>query len=259
MMVSKNIAACLVVIAVLLLSNGGAGGGEVGSSQVFTSHFAVTFPASVDKGLAHRLADRLEHVYEAVGQKFSYFPKDPFSVVLYPHTQFHAATVSPTWAQAVFDGTIRLPIEEAGANRVGVRASGVADSILIHEYIHAMAHRLSDGHVPAWLSEGLALYFDGGLKPWNTARQGRTQEYRPLRQLQGDLLDFPAHDARVVYRESYDATRVLIARYGLGRVRQLLQRLSVMPEFALAFETELSDRYVDFEQNWLAEHELKGF
>jgi hypothetical protein len=142
---------------------------------------------------------------------------------------------------------------------MNLRAAGVPDSILIHEYIHAVAHRMSDGHVPAWLSEGLALYFDGGLKPWNKARVGRTQEYRPLRQLEGDLLDFPAHDARVAYRESYEATRVLIARYGLERVRQLLQRLSAMPDFAQAFETELPDRYVDFEQNWLAEHELKGF
>jgi peptidase MA superfamily protein len=258
-----------ILTAILLSTNGWVGsaasqkvmppehGIPPGFSHMFTPHFVVGFPESVDRRQVTRLADRLELVYEAVGKKFSYFPGHPFTVVLYSQAQFHEATVTPGWTQGIFDGTIRLPIKEIAGKQD--HAPSAPDSSLIHEYVHAVAHRLSGGHVPAWLSEGLALYFDGGVKPWNHTKVGRTEDYRPLRQLHGDLLDLSTHDARLAYRESYEATRVLIDRYGLGRVERLLRRLSVTSDFARAFEAELPDRYVDFEQNWLAEQELKGY
>ncbi|MBI4402395.1 MAG: tetratricopeptide repeat protein [Nitrospirae bacterium] len=221
---------------------------EANFDRLFSPHFVIKFLGSKHRATANAVAERLEMAYDEVGVKMSYFPAETFTVVLYPEGQFRDVTLSPDWARGLFDGRIHLPIEDQGTTRT----PAVSDAVLIHEYAHAVVHRLSAGHAPTWLNEGLALYFEGRATSWGhdiLARQA--DEIAPLSSLHGSFLGLPPRTAAVAYAESYWATQALVKRYGIVRVRQLLEALSVTPDFPKTFEAVLKDRYREFDATWM--------
>lgn len=224
---------------------------EARLNRLYTSHFIVAFPREISRRDANRVADRLELIARAIALQLSYLPAQPFSVVLYPPPQFHAATFTPPWTKAVFDGKIRLLVED--------RPGLLSEEVLTHEYVHAIVHRLSAGNVPAWLSEGLALFFDGGTKFWHRTTGQAKHDYLPLTTRHADLTSLSAADARAAYRHSYEVSRALLAQYGLVRVRLLLERLSHTPDFSSAFEAVMGERFAEFQRQWMAEQDRKGF
>jgi peptidase MA superfamily protein len=89
--------------------------------------------------------------------------RERLAVVVYPsRAVFHAATHAPEWANGVYDG---------GAVRIAALPSaelGVEITSLRHEVLHAQLHTV--GCMPAWLNEGLAMYFAGAppIRSWMT-------------------------------------------------------------------------------------------
>ncbi len=220
---------------------------EAGFDRLYSSHFAVKFEGSTDRRRVHEVANRLETVYNKVGRTFSYFPVEPFTVILHPDRQFQDATLSPRWAGGLFDGKIHLPMQGI------MRDRQAADRILSHEYTHALVDRISGGHAPAWLSEGLALHLEGRADTWGREVLARhTAEVAPLNSLHSDFLELSPRRATVAYAQSYQATKALIRRYGMDRVRKLLEALSVTPDFSSAFEAVFQDQYRDFDAAWIA-------
>ncbi|HKW86148.1 MAG TPA: tetratricopeptide repeat protein [Nitrospiraceae bacterium] len=220
---------------------------ESGFDRLYSSHFVVKFEGSTDRRKAHEVANRLEMVYNKIGRTFSYFPVEPFTVILHPDRHFQEATLGPGWAGGLFDGKIHLPVQRITKDQ---QAGG---RILSHEYTHAVIDRMSGGHAPVWLSEGLALHLEGKADSWGREVLARhAAEIAPLNSLHGDFLELPPHRATVAYAQSYQATKVLIRRYGMDHVRRLLETLSATPEFSSAFEAVLHDRYSDFDAAWIA-------
>ncbi len=221
---------------------------EAGFDRLFTPHFLVKFHGVPGRTAANLVAGPLEAVYDSMGQIFSYFPNGPFTVILYSDRRFREVTLSPNWAGGFFDGRILLSLERLPRNRASL------DAVLRHEFIHALVYRLSRGQAPTWLDEGLALYLGGGNRARDLgllARHG--EQVASLQALHGSFLDFPPRMAAMAYAESYGATRMLVQRYGLRRVRQLLQTLSVERDFSASFATVLGDRYRDFDAAWMAQ------
>lgn len=225
-----------------------AAAAEAGLDRLFSAHFAVKFRRSTDRAVAGAVADRLEGIYRTVGAQWSYFPTSRVIVVLYPRGQFQEAASGPDWAQGLFDGRIHLPVERVTGDPIS------ADAVLRHEYMHVVVHRLSGGQAPAWLHEGLALYVERGPeadRAWEReSRLIRAGERPPLAALHRSFLELPPGDAALAYAESYGAVRALLERYGTARVRRLLESLSLMPDFAEAFESLFHERYSDFDVTW---------
>lgn len=215
--------------------------------RLFSAHFMVNYEeGAANRAVAYELADRLEAAYEEVGRQFSYFPSGAFTVVLYPAGGFRAATLSPRWAHGLFDGTIHVAIEAVRQTPESV------GRLLIHEYTHAVVHQLGGGHAPAWLSEGLALYSEGGAKLWPGGWRSDPADGVPLGALRGSFLGLSPRAAADAYEQSLGATQALIQRYGMGRVRQFLETLPHMPDFPRAFEAVFQERYSEFEMTWNA-------
>jgi tetratricopeptide (TPR) repeat protein len=214
--------------------------------HLYTTHVVVKFLGTTDGALAHEASEYLEDVVATIGQEFGYVPVHPVTVVLYPGRRFQEVTGNPSWAHALFDGTIRLSAEKLKGNMKTMRAS------LRHEYGHALVQDLSGGRAPSWLSEGLAQYWEGGPMIQQAASPARDPgATMPLHALHGSFTGFSLAVARQAYADSYAATTALIARYGLGRVRELLASLSADVEFARAFERVFHERYPDFEATWM--------
>lgn len=216
---------------------------EARFDRLLSPHFVVLYQGEGTRGLAHEVAERLEAVYDEIGRMLGYFPDETVTVRLYPEEQFRAATLTPVWARAFFDGRMHLPSE-------GVRANAeTMERMLKHEYVHAVVYRLSGGHAPAWLNEGLALFGEGGA----SAEAGdllapHTGDLEPLSSLHGSFLGRSQRAASAAYAESDAAVRLLIQRYGLAKVRRLLEELSSTPDMQKAFERVFHERYRDFDR-----------
>ena len=235
-----------VVIQDRLLATRRESRAEAGMHRLFSPHFVVKFQSPADRHVARAVADRLELTYKTVGSRLAYFPPGSFTVILYSAPQFRHATFSPYWARGLFDGRIHLSLGGIAGD------PKVADSLLTHEYTRAVVHRLSDGHAPAWLSEGLALYFEGGAKPWGRDYLSRhAWELMPLQSLHGRFLELAPRAPRIAYAESYGAAKALIDRYGLVRVRELLAALAATPGFPSTFEKVLQAGYDEFDATWV--------
>jgi len=219
---------------------------EADLDVLYSAHFVVKFQGTTDRQLARDVADHLEQIFLGIGRELGHFPAKPIAVVLYPGRRFQEATLSPHWARGLFDGTLRLSVDGLRRKPVEVVTS------LRHEYTHALVHELSDGRAPAWLSEGLAQFFEGGPGAGEgQASIGSPDEVMPLHLLHGSFVGLPRRAARQAYADSFAATQTLIARHGLSRIRDLLETLATQQDFARAFESVLHERYRDFEAAWM--------
>ena len=147
---------------------------------------------------------------------------------------------------------------EAIHRRIGRRLEDVpAERTIVILYAPDRFSRHTD--TPAWLEEGLALYFEGRDRAWSREiLNANGVDLIPLHALHESFLGLPAGHARVAYAESYSAACVLIDRYGLKQVRRLLALLAETPDFSAAFETILKSPYHEFEAGWvLAERQRR--
>jgi Flp pilus assembly protein TadD len=223
--------------------------------QTGTRHFLIQFDGGENRDRAYQILDLLELAYRDVGQAFGVFPDEEITVILYSNEQFRDVTQTPSWTNGVYDGKIRLPAGGGAPDRA------LLAKVLYHEYTHVIVHELSDNLAPTWLNEGLAVYFEGlasgnlpGSQEVSTRSLARLSSggLLPLEALHGSFLEFSPAKAAVAYAESYSATRYLINRYGLPRVKELLQQLSATRPFDQTFETVFFLPYHDFERSWQA-------
>ncbi|MGH7208791.1 MAG: peptidase MA family metallohydrolase [Nitrospiraceae bacterium] len=216
-----------------------------------SSHFTVKFDGKEDYDTWTRVLDILEDGYRDIGQKFGYFPPKPIMVVLHTRESFHGATGSPAWADGLYDhilGRIKVPTQGALTDQAWLTR------VLRHEFVHALLHeRVGDRitAVPTWLNEGLAMQLAGD--PWPEIEQVVRGEVTlfSLRDLEGNWLGLPAHAATVAYLEGNSASRYLIDRFGMEKVREIIGLLATGQPFAAAMQDRLFMSYDEFERRWM--------
>jgi hypothetical protein len=172
--------------------------------------------AQLDEALG-AIADALSGVARLIG-----FPRRPaLTAVIYPGpSEMFAVTCVPHWAQAVYDGTLRLvavPDQPAGVPLLELR----------HEATHAqLTPVLPDA--PQWLQEGLAQYFsepEPEPKPrraWQDMLRNRT--WIPFESMDGTFFVFDkSRDADLAYGESLALVAFMQARGGNGAVAKAVR------------------------------------
>lgn len=105
----------------------------------------------------------LETAYQEFGELFGVFPVEAgrprISVVLYHRSQFDEVTGLGDWAGGVFDGTVRIPVEDFQREQRGLTR------VLRHELTHAFIDVVGGRNVPGWLNEGLAQLLEWPFLP----------------------------------------------------------------------------------------------
>ena len=182
--------------------------------------FTIGFDGPVQQKLAARAASVLSAAFWRIGKTLGAYPSAPINVILYAERQFHDITGAPEWSAGGFDGQIRMPVRGAAQNLVEF------DRVLIHELTHAMLKSVAPRNLPAWLNEGLAMYFEGRDAALSERRLTAARLFVPLAALQTSFARLNTAQAVIAYEESAFATRALVDRIGPAGVGQLLQDLS---------------------------------
>jgi tetratricopeptide (TPR) repeat protein len=181
--------------------------------------FAVMFEGPVEQRLATRATSVLGSAFWRIGKVIGAYPNAPINVILYTEKQFRDITGAPEWAGGGFDGQIRLPVRGALQNLPEF------DRILTHELTHAMLRSVAPRNVPAWLHEGLAMYFEGYDAAAVERALASARVFVPLSALQSTFARLNEAQATVAYAQSFFAASVLLERIGQPGLAQLLQDL----------------------------------
>jgi tetratricopeptide (TPR) repeat protein len=181
--------------------------------------FSIMFQGPAEEKLAVRATTVLGAAFWRIGKAIGAYPSNAITVVLYTDQQFRDITGAPEWAAGGFDGQIRLPVRGAAQN------PGEFDRVLTHELTHAMLRSVAPRNLPAWLNEGLAMYFEGHDAALGERRLAAARLFVPLAALQSSFTRLTALQAAIAYEESAMAARALVDRVGTGGVGLLLQDL----------------------------------
>ena len=177
----------------------------------------------------------LKEAYRQIGRELNYYPDQDITVILYNGKTFFDVTRSPGWAGGLYDGKIRIPIHGYEGQEKDL------ERILFHEYTHALVHLLAKD-CPLWLNEGLAEYFSAGELP-------RIRQVLPLNMMEKR---FPS-DGNVVavaYLQSYSVVSDMIDKFGLYRIKELLEVQKKHQDIRKSFKEVLYTDYDRFIENW---------
>lgn len=120
-----------------------------------SAHFDLHYYGEAAPELASDVLRALESDFEDIAAALNYTPKEPISVTLYTNQLFRDITRAPSWAGALNDGRIRVPVQ--GLNRVTAELAPVLKHELTHSFINEKTH----GRCPTWLQEGAAQFMEG--------------------------------------------------------------------------------------------------
>ena len=188
-------------------------------STVKDDRFSVMFEGPVEQKLAIRATAVLGNAFWAIGKAIGTYPNGPITVIFYSDQQFRDITGAPEWSGGQFDGQIRLPVRDA------LRSPQLLDRVLVHELVHAMVSQVAPRNVPAWLHEGLAMWFEDEDPAAARRTLSKLRVFIPLMQLQGSFMGLTTAQANIAYSESLFAAWALRERIGAAGLGQLLQDL----------------------------------
>lgn len=199
-------------------------------------NFKVQFSKFEHNEIKEIVVDILNNAHRTISSQMNFYPRKAVTVILYNEKSFFDITRAPGWAGGLYDGKIRVPVKGAEQNRT------LLERVLFHEYTHALVHAITR-KCPLWLNEGLAEYF-------SNSGSERIGQMIPLMKINSA---FRSRDSRVVavaYMESYSAVSLLIEKYGLYRIKELLERMAKGEKFQTAFRSIYYIPFSKFLKDW---------
>src|SRR5208282_5338129 len=120
-----------------------------------TAHFSLKYYGGAAPDLARGILRALEDDFRDLESQLDYTPPEPIGVILYTEQSFADITRAPSWAGAINDGRIRVPVQ--GLTDVTPDLARV----LKHELTHSFVGQKSRGRAPTWVQEGVAQWMEG--------------------------------------------------------------------------------------------------
>jgi hypothetical protein len=170
-------------------------------------------------------------------------------VILYTGQAFADITRAPSWAGAINDGRIRIPVQ--GLTSVTSELARV----LKHELTHSFIAQKSRGRAPTWLQEGVAQWMEGRRSNGaagalvELAGQGRAPG---LQMLEGSWMALSGGAASFAYAYSLAAVEAIIQSGGISDVSRLLDRIATSASIDAALRESLHADYADLDQQTVA-------
>lgn len=223
---------------------------DIDFEEVNRPHFIIRYDGAVNESIGRAVAAALDEEYYNLSQELRFSPQAPIRITLYMHREFQDVTHAPSWASALNDGEIRIPIEGASGITPKLRR------VLRHELTHSFVNARTKGNCPSWFHEGLAQLREGETRmdPYPRLRTAsETGELLPLWSLEGRLLNYRRDKALLVYAQALAATEYITARRGREALVRILELLGDGQTMNDALKTVVGLDYQEFQTAWEAD------
>jgi tetratricopeptide (TPR) repeat protein len=216
-------------------------------AQGESSHFVLHYEGKqTSEAFRGQIIAALESDFDDLVRDLGSPPRDNILVTLYTEQAFFDVTRAPTWAGAINDGKLRIPIN--GLNSLTPELARV----LKHELAHSFITQLSGGRAPGWLQEGIAQF----LEPKSLGGDGRqlsvlfkTQRNIPINILEGSFQRLAGAQVYVAYAESLAAVSYINDSYGLSDIQRILERIAQGNSTEAALRATIHSDYGQFESD----------
>ncbi|HZQ90398.1 MAG TPA: hypothetical protein VFA60_01240 [Terriglobales bacterium] len=224
---------------------------EANFGQQASSHFTLRYEGSESPpALRRQLLAALEADYDDLVRELGVAPRESIPVVLYANQAFEDVTQAPSWADAVNDGKLRIPLDHLAT------VTPELARVLKHELAHTFIHQLSRGRAPQWLHEGVAqaleprtLAMNGGSNGRWMARIFASGHQAPFNMLEQPFTKLSGEAALVAYMESLAAVEYIRSTYGMDDVCRVLQRIGEGSSTEAALRATIHSGYDGLEQD----------
>ncbi|HTL48623.1 MAG TPA: tetratricopeptide repeat protein [Verrucomicrobiae bacterium] len=213
-------------------------------------HFIIKYHGEEDAYDGFQVRELLRTTYEDLSKDFGYYFKHKVVVLMYDEDEFKNLTKLPHWAAGVYDGKIRMPAYKKGFSPKELKA------LTAHEMTHAFVADISQSRAPAWINEGLAEFEEDKVQKnpllmFKSAAHGG--KLIPMDQLlsHGGALSLQDPVAiNLFYEQSFQVVSYLINRYGMFRVKQVLEEMAKGKNSDEALREVLRISTSRLEQEW---------
>lgn len=200
----------------------------------FSSRLRVTCDGNCPLGIEQEVLAAAERSWTRLVHDLGRAPASPVSIRIALD-----GSMPISWAEAVFDGQVRLPLE------IALEAER-RDHVLTHELAHAFLIDMSGGRIPLWLNEGLAQWLEGRRPEGRLeARTAAWLDELPSRR---QFMDLPAEDAALAYAYSLAVTDELMSLHGSTTLVRYLELLAGGSPDTLCFASTFGRSYRDLSE-----------
>lgn len=214
-----------------------------------SQNFQVSFAPGTRYYEVNGLTRILEEARRDIGRKMGgVYPVKTVQVIAYTAEDFGQATQLGEHVGALYDGKIRVPIENRAGEKLPTQE---LKRRLYHEYTHVVVREIAGDRVPWWLNEGLAETLsnpvsDDDRLALSEARTNNQMFKLPdLERGQLEVLD-PA-SLSVAYRQAHATVDYLVRRFGQKKLVSLLQAIAAGNSPSDALKLTYRRRYAEIE------------
>lgn len=216
-------------------------------NQKESRHFSLRYEgAQTPLALERDLLGTMESQFEELSRALEYTPPENIVVILYTEKEFFDITEAPSWAGALNDGKLRIPLRGISAMTPALQ------HVLKHELTHSFIRSMVRDRCPAWLNEGLAQMLEPrSSSPYAPflAHMFQQRKQLPLNLLERPFTGFSPMQAEVAYAESLATVQYLRQRYGMDDVLRILHRIGSGETAEAALREVTQSDYAELEQH----------
>ena len=222
-----------------------------------SSHFKLRYNGAAEPALARDVLRTLEMHFSAIESELSFTPPESIGVILYTQEAFMDITRAPSWAGALNDGRIRVPVQ--GLTAVDQDLSRSLKHELTHSFIAQKTHAACMGlkescaiRAPTWIQEGMAQWMEGQRSGENASvliQDYAARQVLPLGQLEGDWTRMKSDVARYAYAWALANVEYIVQKDGMSDINRILDRIGSGMSTEEALKEVLHSDYNDLMQS----------
>jgi len=205
-----------------------------------SSHFTLRYSGGAQPDLAREILRALEAHFSAIESELNFTPPDPIAVILYTDQAFADITRAPSWAGAINDGRIRVPVQ--GLTNLTPDLSRV----LKHELTHSFIQQKTHGRAPTWVQEGLAQWMEGQRSGGNfnvLVQIYDQKQFMTLEELEGPWMRLPGDVASYAYAWALANIEYIVQADGMSDLERILNRIAAGSTTEAAVQETLHSNY----------------